>query len=638
VASILSPSPRNSSRKIPNPFARNDSSNTNPPHQNNPNSPKARNGGSFNGIPISSLYFALVLVSVALLFGSVHHHASMEEKAQMNEKLSPLTMKERHLEQKAFLRGVEQQQLKLESSMHHHHDHDERKEIVLIRDDMKLYEDGLIKQQQQIMLQPQQTKHVKDMFDKQQSPFVPKEDTKKQKGDGDNIVLPPIKMKSNKVQEELFNKQKEQLVQKEDKKKQKEGVGDNIILPPIKMKSIKVQQQEQKDMEQNKNLNEDKNKQKEVGGDNIIVQPIKMKSNKVQQKRDEEEEEDVLLHNKQKDMQQNKPLQNAKEKLKEAGGDNVVLPQNISVKLNKVQQQQQAKYKEEEDMQQPNNQNNAKNNALSPSNPKESQHEHSIPPILIFTHHTNLLTTPISSLTDAEDAALATNVRHTISLHQNNNNNHTQVRFLTDIECLQSIRNALGESTPLLTYFTNETQGMYKADICRGAALYETGGLYFDVDIEARMSLWNVISVHTEFVVPKVHVDHKQPDSFFQAFIGVVPQSRIIKRYLELFVEYYEGRAQVTGPLGVVLLREAFDDVVLKSSQKAEWQSKVQIWQEVRYNSKLFPNVKSPNRGKRRACQFVVVVPSKKKPYEVPFYSRVKGSRMCGGRDTDKKK
>lgn len=137
-------------------------------------------------------------------------------------------------------------------------------------------------------------------------------------------------------------------------------------------------------------------------------------------------------------------------------------------------------------------------------------HKHLIPPVLIFTYHTDLFSTPESDLTDDEDIALAENVHSIISLHPG-----ASVRFLNDHDCLESIRAVLGSDTNLTTYFTNEEHGMYKADICRGAALYETGGMYFDIDIEARMSLWNVIAPRTEFVTTLVHKDSNHHGGFF---------------------------------------------------------------------------------------------------------------------------
>jgi len=164
------------------------------------------------------------------------------------------------------------------------------------------------------------------------------------------------------------------------------------------------------------------------------------------------------------------------------------------------------------------------------------------------------------------------------------------------------------------------------------------------------MSLWDVISPHTEFVTSLVHKDSNHHGGFFQAFIGVTPRHVIMKRYLELFVEYYEGKVKkVNGPLGVYFLRMAYDELGLKDGDD----DTSELWQEVRYHPKLFPEIERDRWGERRACQMLVVAPKKKMEKEeslgkvqgqlfkrermVPLFSHANGSRMCGGKDTNKK-
>lgn len=249
---------------------------------------------------------------------------------------------------------------------------------------------------------------------------------------------------------------------------------------------------------------------------------------------------------------------------------------------------------------------------------QDSEHAHMIPNVITFTHSVNLLnaTTPVTG----EDVALQRNVQNTLKLHPG-----ATVHFLTDKDCIASIKRVMGEDSPLVSFFQQESHGMYKADICRGAALYETGGLYFDVDIQARMSMWDAVNTETIFVTPMVHRQSKYPGAFFQAFIGVTPKNPIMLKYLELFLQHYQGHIDVQGPLGVLLLRQAHDAV-----GKTD---RVELWQEVLYNKQLFPNVPPPSWGTRRACHFVVVA-NRKRPFVVPLYSRCQGSRMCGGKES----
>ena len=259
---------------------------------------------------------------------------------------------------------------------------------------------------------------------------------------------------------------------------------------------------------------------------------------------------------------------------------------------------------------------------ITNNNTSVKNHRHVIPNNIIFTHFINLLTTPSTDLPDSEAVVLQANVQNTITLHPT-----AIVHFFTDKECIEAIQQAMNdENTPLALYFQNEQQGMYKADICRGAALYNLGGLYFDVDIHARMNIFSILEPsNIEFVTPTVHRMSKWKGSFFQAFIGVTQHHPIMKRYLNLFLEYYEGTRRVHGPLGVVLLRQAYDDVQ---------PSNAVLWEEVKYVKDRFPDV-NPTIGERRACHFVVAIPGTS---IAPFYSRVLGSRMCGGKESQKVK
>lgn len=268
-----------------------------------------------------------------------------------------------------------------------------------------------------------------------------------------------------------------------------------------------------------------------------------------------------------------------------------------------------------------------------------------IPSVLIFTHSINLLNTSFDAATrqddEEEDIALQRNVQNTIALHPN-----STVRFLTDEDCVASIRRVMRDkkdnenaNNTLAWFFQQESHGMYKADICRGAALYETGGYYMDVDLQARMSIPPILHPNTTFTTILVHSASHHRGNFFQAFIGSTPRNPILYRYLELFEMHYHGMVDVDGPLGVMLLRKAFDDVLGTRRHPKEEASRqqVELWQEVQYHPQLFPHVPPPTWGTRRACHFVVVA-NPEPPFVVPFYSRVAGSRMCGGKDSKNQK
>lgn len=331
-----------------------------------------------------------------------------------------------------------------------------------------------------------------------------------------------------------------------------------------------------------------------------------------------------------------------------------------------------------------------------------SKHKHAIPNILIFTHRWNLLEQDPEAIPDVDDDerqelhALRDNVRNTtIPLHPG-----ARVRFLTDADCRASLRrmplsttarrrnnnnetNHDDETTTTTTslqerlvhHFDHEPQGMFKADLCRGAAVYETGGLYLDVDLGVRLNLFTVLNTTTEFATVKVHRQSQYRGAFFQAFVAAAPHHPVLRRYVELFLDHYEGRLRpriAKGPLGVLLLKRAYDEIQAEQQQQIVQQQQQQakpllsaakdkdaqgnddndpaqvttataittthlnatteIWQEALYlpelRDTLLRDVPPPVWGTRRACKFVVLA-RRSLPLQVPFYSRIAGSRMC---------
>jgi Glycosyltransferase sugar-binding region containing DXD motif len=269
-------------------------------------------------------------------------------------------------------------------------------------------------------------------------------------------------------------------------------------------------------------------------------------------------------------------------------------------------------------------------------------HPH-IPRILIFTHSVNLLLIAgnQSALegSDGETKVLASNVEKSILHHPG-----AQVRFLTNHDCEDAIlrvysnrEDSSNKSQRLLHYFRQETTGMYKGDLCRGVALVETGGMYLDVDLGVRMNLFRALQNTTTFATVRVHKRSHNVGSFFQAFMAAAPRHPILERYVDLFLDYYDGKLpQYRGkPLGVVLLKHAHDQVL---AAMPALNATVELWQEVQYDPKLqdtvLKHVPPPTWGTRRACKFIVVAPAAS-PRKgagravVPLYSRIANSRMC---------
>lgn len=274
---------------------------------------------------------------------------------------------------------------------------------------------------------------------------------------------------------------------------------------------------------------------------------------------------------------------------------------------------------------------------------------HKIPKVLIFTHYRDLLH-DTNGLQDQEEIVLSANIQNSIQKHKRQGQQQQEeedeeeellVRFLTDEDCVRSLTNVFPS---LIPFFLNETKGMFKADICRGSALYESGGIYLDVDVGVRNNLWQGLLASTEFVTSRVHRQSQHPNNFFQAVLGAAPKSPILYQYLQLFFDHYTGKEPVSrGPLGVILLRRAWDRVYNTSTGLPA----TELYQEVLYNPKIFPDLHpAPIWGSRRACHFVVVAPAHSQEtteltiqghaFQIPLYSRIEGSRMCPKQDDAK--
>ena len=158
-----------------------------------------------------------------------------------------------------------------------------------------------------------------------------------------------------------------------------------------------------------------------------------------------------------------------------------------------------------------------------------------------------------------------------------------------------------------------------------------------DVDLGVRKDLWLDLLPTTEFVTSFVHLQSKYPKHFFQAILGAAPRSQILYKYLQLFWDHYTKKNTIKGPLGVILLRKAWDAVYNDTLKLPA----TELYQEVLYNKKLFPDLyPAPTWGTRRACHFVVVAKAHSPKhaemtsesgtsFHIPLYSRIPGSRMC---------
>jgi mannosyltransferase OCH1-like enzyme len=288
----------------------------------------------------------------------------------------------------------------------------------------------------------------------------------------------------------------------------------------------------------------------------------------------------------------------------------------------------------------------------------KNQDEDTIPHQLLFTYSQNILETK-------EPSHYYENIQNTIKKYREAwNEPNAPVVFLDDVECLALIKQ---HEPNLIKPYQQESYGAYKGDICRAVALYQTGGYYFDVDIEVLKPL--VRTTPTTFIT-SWNVGGPSSRAFFQAVLCVTPKNPIIAATIQSIIHdwyynekviskfrdswYQKEEQQIGGPIVSVFNERVFFS---KEYQKelaklhSSWMGPSTLWiawqaltrnaatpfsshwlleeyglrggaNEFGWNRALY------RQGRHHGCNFVVHDPKYRTstPY---FYSRIIGSNYC---------
>ena len=200
----------------------------------------------------------------------------------------------------------------------------------------------------------------------------------------------------------------------------------------------------------------------------------------------------------------------------------------------------------------------------------------------------------------------------------------------------------LARGMRLADHFDAETEGMYKADLCRVAALYESGGYYFDVDIEAieAVAVPPGVGLVTsmEYGAARLSNGRVFTPGVFQAFIAVAPKHPVLREALRLMYKHYQGsydymktyHGSMTGLMGTKIFKDALDPYVL-ANQANVVEGKhelVKLLKEDRLTAytKKFADVAAQRRNtvpESTLCDFFVY-----DPYDgrAKFFSRIVGA------------
>ena len=280
-----------------------------------------------------------------------------------------------------------------------------------------------------------------------------------------------------------------------------------------------------------------------------------------------------------------------------------------------------------------------------------------------------------------------TGVVDNLSSYDASNRNDGSVLFFDDHDCLEIIRKV---EPRLVLPFELETEGKFKGDICRLAALYAYGGYYFDVDIEVIRPLpEKVISLNNSTVSFVTSWMLPLKNEFFQAILAVSSNHPVIRASMDVMIEDWYYNYNVADR---VFLNVGFYDPVkarkLDLYNRSEtiqlfeevWRSKLYTkarqkdllkktggctdqcelgtvtlaiaYKRLKKNSSLnwtdflleeiddavekrYPEVNRIERGRGWGCSWLVHDPLTSTPY---FYSRTIGTPLCKGLNRKRKK
>jgi hypothetical protein len=233
-----------------------------------------------------------------------------------------------------------------------------------------------------------------------------------------------------------------------------------------------------------------------------------------------------------------------------------------------------------------------------------------IPRRIIFTSMHNILETKDPPL-------LYENVINTIQKYRDAwGEPNAPVWFLNDADCVDAIRLAKGN---LLSYFSREVNESWKADICRVAALYLTGGYSFGVDMEV-VQPWK----HDKGITFATTLANSTKQ-FVQSLIASEKEGRIIKKTLSEMLLFYEKKQSRMQLLGPSTMKWAFDLVPI--SERGE----TVLLEETTFRRE---QVDSPERQEAVGCCCDLGVRDPKTKQQL-FYSRIVGaSPSCMPRGT----
>jgi len=120
-------------------------------------------------------------------------------------------------------------------------------------------------------------------------------------------------------------------------------------------------------------------------------------------------------------------------------------------------------------------------------------------------------------------------------------NERVRLKVLDHAACIDILDSLPPKLSSLKKAFMDETKSWFRADICKGAAVYAQGGFYADPDVGFRMPLREFVPATASFVAARATGHMSQ---FFQGFFGATKQHPALYKYLQRLKEFYSKGQQ----------------------------------------------------------------------------------------------
>jgi hypothetical protein len=162
--------------------------------------------------------------------------------------------------------------------------------------------------------------------------------------------------------------------------------------------------------------------------------------------------------------------------------------------------------------------------------------------------------------------------------------NDSRILYFNDSSCSAYIREYYDDE--LADFFSKETRGSFRGDICRTAILLREGGFYIDLDMQLRVPLDRLVDDVTTFMTARSAVN-----GCLNALIAAVPNSPVLSATLAHMRKWYRNETTHEWPLGPIAMARGLQQVMNVSCPGVDWTEASTQFECGRDNIRLYSEV-----------------------------------------------